>query len=247
MSTHFAKPENALRKAKDLVRVSKPHAALKTLHSILLSKRFRQWTVTHEKIIQFYIDLAVEHRRSVKDALIQYRSICQQTNSASLDKVLRYYKQVATDKLNAVEVAAKAEGQPIVPIDSASSVGAIATIDEDEGEDSNESLLIALMSGETVKERSDRALVQPWLKYEWECHRTILDVLRNNAKLERMYHDIARSAFAFCLQYQRKLEFRKLCEIIRTHLFNTQKYQNQNNSVDLKQFRNPNIIFRNTF
>ena len=51
MSSHFAKPENALRKARDLVRVSKESSALKTLHNILISKRFRLWQPTHEQIM----------------------------------------------------------------------------------------------------------------------------------------------------------------------------------------------------
>ena len=51
MSSHFAKPENALRKARDLVRVQKESSALKTLHNILISKRFRLWQPTHEQIM----------------------------------------------------------------------------------------------------------------------------------------------------------------------------------------------------
>ena len=51
MSSHFAKPENALRKAEDLVKVGKPSSALKTLHSILTARRYRQWTNTHELIM----------------------------------------------------------------------------------------------------------------------------------------------------------------------------------------------------
>jgi hypothetical protein len=51
MSSHFAKPENALRKGKDLVKVGKPGSALKTLHNILVARRYRLWSPTHEKIM----------------------------------------------------------------------------------------------------------------------------------------------------------------------------------------------------
>jgi len=51
MSSHFAKPENALRKGKDLLKVGKPSSALKTLHNILVARRYRLWSPTHEKIM----------------------------------------------------------------------------------------------------------------------------------------------------------------------------------------------------
>jgi hypothetical protein len=51
MSSHFAKPENALRKGQDLLKVGKPSTALKTLHNILVARRYRLWTITHEHIM----------------------------------------------------------------------------------------------------------------------------------------------------------------------------------------------------
>ena len=172
----------------------------------------------------------------MKDALIQYRSICQQTNVASLDKILRHYRSLAASKTAAAEALATSAGVKLSEEEQsgAASLQTSAAIGgDDEEEESPEALLIMAMSGEGVKERSERQILLPWVRYQWESCRTILDVLRNNARLERLYHEVARSSFQFCLKFTRKVEFRKLCEIMRTHLANIAKYQGQSTSVDL--------------
>lgn len=61
-------------------------------------------------------------------------------------------------------------------------------------------------------------MVTPWFKFLWETYRTILDVLRNNARLEALYAMTAAKAFQFCQAYKRTTEFRRLCDILRNHL-----------------------------
>ena len=43
----------------------------------------------------------------------------------------------------------------------------------------------------------------------------------------------AHRAFQFCKQYKRTTEFRRLCEIIRNHLSNLNKYKDQRDRPDL--------------
>lgn len=43
----------------------------------------------------------------------------------------------------------------------------------------------------------------------------------------------AHRAFQFCKQYKRATEFRRLCEIIRNHLSNLNKYRDQRDRPDL--------------
>ena len=54
------------------------------------------------------------------------------------------------------------------------------------------SLLLSTVSGEGVKERSDRVLLAPWVKFLWESNRNMLELLKNNNTIERVYADVAK-------------------------------------------------------
>ena len=47
--------------------------------------------------------------------------------------------------------------------------------------------MLSYVSGEKGKDRSDRETVTPWFKFLWETYRTVLEILRNNSKLEALY------------------------------------------------------------
>ncbi|AQK90678.1 Eukaryotic translation initiation factor 3 subunit A [Zea mays] len=96
-----------------------------------------------------------------------------------------------------------------------------------------EDLMLSFVSGEKGKDRSDKEVVTPWFKFLWETYRTVLEILRNNSKLEALYAMAAHRAFQFCKQYKRTTEFRRLCEIIRNHLANLNKYRDQRDRPDL--------------
>ena len=96
-----------------------------------------------------------------------------------------------------------------------------------------ESILLSTVSGEQSKDRTDRAIVTPWLKFLWETYRTVLEILKNNARLEVMYQSTALQAFQFCQKYVRKTEFRRLCELLRNHVQNAAKYQSQMHAINL--------------
>jgi len=250
MSQHYAKPENALRKAQDLVAVGKPGAAIKTMHQILINRRYRLWSNTHEKIMLYYLDLSVSLRRSVKDGLVQYRMICGQAQTASMERVLKHYQKLAEERADAAaKQAEQINASATAAVDSVRDVEDLeeaspealqhAAEDEEVGEDGN--------GAELSKDRVDRAILTPWVRYLWECYRTILDVLRNNGRLEGLYHGTARAAFDFCRRFGRNMEFRRLCEILRTHLTAIAKYQNQQNSVDLSSAETQTLYLATRF
>ena len=94
-------------------------------------------------------------------------------------------------------------------------------------------LMLRHASGDTTEERNVKAVVTPWLKFLWETYRTILDILRNNSKMETLYHETAHQAVAFCTEYERKLEFRRLCDMLRNHLRNLGAYGHAINTIDI--------------
>ncbi|KAL2628888.1 hypothetical protein R1flu_013574 [Riccia fluitans] len=218
----FAKPENALKRAEELMNVGQKQAALQALHDLITSKRYRAWQKTLERIMFKYVELCVDMKkgRFAKDGLIQYRIVCQQVNVSSLEEVIKYFLKLSSEK------AEQAQAQ-----------AAEVTLDvEDlEAEKRPEDLMLSYVSGEKGKERSDRELVTPWFKFLWETYRTVLEILRNNSKLESLYAMTAHKAFQFCLQYKRTTEFRRLCEILRNHLTNLNKYRDQRDRPDLTQ------------
>ena len=101
----FQKPENALKRAEELVIVGQRGAALQTLHDVITSKRHRTWHKVLEQIMFRYIDLCVELKkgRYAKDGLIHYRNVCQQVNVSSLEEVIKYFMKTATDKAEAAQ------------------------------------------------------------------------------------------------------------------------------------------------
>lgn len=62
-----------------------------------------------------------------------------------------------------------------------------------------------------------------------------MELLRTNAHVETLYHDIARMAFQFCLKYNRKTEFRKLCDKLRKHLEDINKLPPQVTNVSMSK------------
>ena len=77
-------------------------------------------------------------------------------------------------------------------------------------------VLMSAVSSEDTQDRTNRTVLMPWLRFLWESYRHCMDVFKNHNKLERLYHDIAREAFQFCQVYDRKTEFRRLCDNVRS-------------------------------
>ena len=104
---------------------------------------------------------------------------------------------------------------------------AAAKISDLEQQETPESIMLSSMTEEGSKDRTDREVVVPWLKFLWEIYRAILELLHRQPKLERLYHRTCEKAYKFCLDFKRTLEFRKLCDMMRTHLSNVQKMASQ--------------------
>ncbi|KFD53469.1 hypothetical protein M513_05733 [Trichuris suis] len=232
--SRYQKPENALRYRKrfflffeDLLNVGKKQHALAALQDFINFSKNRVWSKCFEQIMHKYMELCVDLRRPhvAKDGLFQYRRMCQQINVKSLEEVVLAFLELGEKKA----AIAKAESQ-----------GVAEEIAEDlDQAESPERLLLSAVSGEGAQDRADRSILSPWLRFLWESYRQCLELLRNNVQVELLYHRVARLAFLFCLRYQRKAEFRKLSENLRTHLTQLQKHQQSHFNVKLS---NPETI-----
>ncbi|KAF2838014.1 eukaryotic translation initiation factor 3 110 kDa subunit, partial [Patellaria atrata CBS 101060] len=222
------KPENVLKRAQELIGVSQPSAALSLLHEHVVSKRTRNNPIASlEPVMLLFVDLCVNLRKGklAKDGLYQYKNTAQNTNVGTIELVFKKFIELAEAKV--AEAQAKAD-------EVQTSIESTATnVDDLEASETPESILLSTVSGEQSKDRTDRAIVTPWLKFLWETYRTVLDIFKNNARLEVMYQTTAHQAFQFCSKYARKTEFRRLCELLRNHLQNAAKFSSQMHAINL--------------
>ncbi|TPR11745.1 ABC-2 type transporter family protein [Aspergillus niger] len=224
------KPENVLKRAQELIAVGQAPAALNVLHEHVTSKRTRSSPIASlEPVMLLFVELCVDLRKgkAAKDGLYQYKNIAQNTNVGTIEVVLKKFIELAEKKVT--EAQAKADEIQ----SSLESAAPSSNVDDLEAIETPETILLATVSGEQSRDRTDRAVVTPWLKFLWETYRTVLEILKNNARLEVMYQTTALQAFQFCLKYTRKTEFRRLCELLRNHVQNAAKYSAQMHAINL--------------
>lgn len=110
------------------------------------------------QVMMKYVDICVDMKagRKCKDALINYRNACQQVNVGSLEEVIKYLLQVASQRAEEASKAAEAK---------------LENVEDLEAEASPEEMMLSYVSGEKSKDRTDRELVTPWFKFLWETYR----------------------------------------------------------------------------
>jgi translation initiation factor 3 subunit A len=176
-----------------------------------------------------FVELCVDLRKGklAKDGLYQYKNTAQNTNVGTIELVFKKFIELAEKKVT--EAQAKADEVQ----STLETTTQTQNIDDLEASETPESILLSTVSGEQSRDRTDRAIVTPWLKFLWETYRTVLDIFKNNARLEIMYQSTAHQAFQFCSKYARKTEFRRLCELLRNHLQNAAKFSSQMHAINL--------------
>ncbi|KAK8158320.1 hypothetical protein BC567DRAFT_244652 [Phyllosticta citribraziliensis] len=224
-----SRPENVLKRAQELIGVGQQQAALSLLHEHVVSKRTRNSPIASlEPMMIQFVELAVDLRKgkTAKDGLYQYKNTAQNTNIGTIELVFKKFIELAEQKVT--EAQAKAD-----QVQSSIENTTTQNVEDLEATETPESILLSTVSGEQSKDRTDRAIVTPWLKFLWEAYRTVLDIFKNNARLEVMYQTTAHQAFQFCSKYGRKTEFRRLCELLRNHLQNAAKFSSQMHAINL--------------
>ncbi|KAF9410890.1 hypothetical protein HW555_010177, partial [Spodoptera exigua] len=224
MARYGQRPENALKRANEFMDLDKPSRALDTLQEVFRNKKWAyNWSESVLEPIMFkYLELCVDLRKShiAKEGLFQYRNMFQSVNVGSLEQVIRGYLRMAEER---TEAAREQSTQAVIETDDLDNLA------------TPESILLSAVSGEDAQDRSDRTILTPWVKFLWESYCQCLELLRTNAHVETLYHDIARMAFQFCLKYSRKTEFRKLCDKLRKHLEDICKPTVQTGNVSISK------------
>lgn len=227
MAPPALRPENALKRADELISVGQHQAALQSLYDYMTARRIR-WAQPSaiEPIVFRFLALGVELKRGrfIKDGLHQYKKLVQGSPEglASVGAVARKYIDLVENKMASEQ--AKADEHQKEEED-----------DDLEGGVTPENLLISVyQNDQSVGGFNDEA-VTSWLKFTWESYRAVLDLLRNNSHLEITYSGVVNRSMQFCLKYNRKNEFKRLAEMLRQHLdaANYQQSKSGNNIVDL--------------
>ena len=213
--SYYQKPENALQRAKELQGIEQNEQALDLLHTTLQSKRHRTWSPTYEQIMKTFLDLCISlnKARDAKDGLHQYRNLSQSQAPGSLEQVIKYLIEKSEEQCS--------KARELVG-ESAEEASAVKG---DEGNvDAHNMLLLSGMNADPGQNQRESTFLLPKIKFLWESYRAVLDILKSNSKLEGLYHIVAVQALEFCAKYKRRTEFRRLCDLLRMHLQNLQKY-----------------------
>ncbi|GBG31832.1 Eukaryotic translation initiation factor 3 subunit A [Hondaea fermentalgiana] len=205
MSWYVVKPENVLKRADEFIAVGKKKQALEVLYEFLSLRRNRQWQPAHIQVMERFMDLCVDSRNNfmAKEGLHQYRNLCQVQAPQSLETVIEYMLNLAEKRVK--EMSAVCDRKTVDDVEDL------------ENDKTPESILLESVSSEQNKERTEREVLVPWLRFMWESYRSTLEILRGNHKLANVYQRTALRTMKFCVEYSRKVEFRKLCDTMRNH------------------------------
>ncbi|KZT50668.1 hypothetical protein CALCODRAFT_177936 [Calocera cornea HHB12733] len=237
----FSRPEAVLKQAEHLITVHQQPAALQLLSELFTMKKFRSTALSAlEPIVLRFVQLCVDMRkgRVAKEGLMQYKNIAQNSSVSSVETVVKRFLQISEEKLEEARKEADRlyeEKLAAKEVKEQPEGGEKEEVEDLEATETPERVLMVaiLGTGQESRERMDRALITPWLRFLWEAYRTALETLKNNARLEVIYQQVAHMAFNFCLQHQRKTEFRRLCDLLRLHLTAASKYAHQPHSINL--------------
>jgi translation initiation factor 3 subunit A len=210
---HFQKPESALRRAHELYANGNKQIAIETLHAVLTSRKNKTWTPTHESMMKLFIKISVDMRRSshVRDGLHMYRSITQFTAPQSLANVVIYFLDMVEERCQEAMSRSKFKMSSAQDLDEVNAA---------------ETIMLSSVTTEGDKDRVEREMLVPWLRFLHDGYRVVLDIVRNNNKLEQLYHQTCERAFNFCVRYERKQELRRMKDFISKHLRDLERWSN---------------------
>ncbi|KAH8927704.1 hypothetical protein BT69DRAFT_740272 [Atractiella rhizophila] len=238
-----ARPENVLKRTDSLLSLGQTATALSHISSIFNSKKFRTTPIsTLEPILLKFLDLCVilKKGRLAKEGLHAYKNVAQNVSTASVETIIKHFLNKSEERLKEATnafLAANPPSETSAPAAAADGTlpEAAVEVEDLDSPQTPESLLMGTVSEDKDTDRDYRNQVMPWMRFCWEGYRNCLDVLRNNNRLEGIYLTVALRALRFLLDNKRRVEFRRLSDILRSHLSSALKYQNQTHSLDFSE------------
>jgi translation initiation factor 3 subunit A len=194
-------PDQALKAAEDFRRHGKDQQAFDALYNFMAIRKPRQWSLTLEKIMQILIELSLQLKKYplLRDPLNNYKHATQYTNIASLETTLNYFSKLSEEIF---EKASQAHSLQLLDV-------------EDLENEDVEDLLVGSINPAA---RADKDGMRGAWRILWETYKIILEVSSKNKKLEDLYVSVANKIFDFCKTHKRRLEFKRICEQIRSTL-----------------------------
>lgn len=204
MSNFFNNPENALKRANEFLELGKEDESMDCLCDILKFKKNRILKNVHEAVIYKLLDICVDRKMSsiAKDGLYSYRILCFGINIKSWEDAVRRLISLAEQKI-------EINTEDLFKYDA----GTVCSLDETVTPE----YLLKLVNDRNNDKDDKWIALFPWIKFNFECYRFCLDLLKNN-QAESFYHYVARKSLHFCQKYHLKTEFHKLCHVLRVHL-----------------------------
>ncbi len=200
----------------DLVNSGNREEALQKLHEhILISAKGRRDNLVNEELMKYYVTdlcLVMRSSRHAKEGVIAFKNLFLESNPDLVHKVILHLIEKGEEMARTATNKANAD---VVKREAAKTID----LDEDETPDS---IMGSILSDELARDKTDREVVVPWLKFLWDIYREMLIALTKSDKRSKqpdtIYHDVAKRALQFCRKYKRSVEFRRLSDLLSKHL-----------------------------
>lgn len=235
----YARPENVVKNAENLIKIGNTDEALSVLKTYIGSKNFKYITSSEAQSVGLlYAELCVEKRdiTLAKEGLFNYKRNVQTISNGleTVHVVVKKFIQLSEESLK--KETAKYD---------LSSSNADDDIDLDEAE--LPELLLSDLHGDDVKEKSDRENLTPSLRFMFNAYKTVIEIIRNTNQLEVAYCAVINQCFKFCEQFNRKHEFRRISDLVRYHLQSINQYANMQNVNAVNAANQVNLSNVHTF
>ena len=216
MST-FTQADQLLANVNDLIKQDKKEESLDHIATFLSQKKSKHWSHSLEQLMKQHIEFALEYDKHnyIKEGLTQFRNITQTSNVSSLETILKYYLETVEKKFD----------------DSIKDVGDPAKyLKMIEEEDNPEDLYLNVQDNNLDISKKDK------VRKNWrvliDAFRTELEQIYRNKKLEEVYCSFGKRAFAKCLKNKKTMEFKRLSDVVKSHLsHNIKTFEKQSHAT----------------